>query len=236
MMAGSGMPGEPFPRPVHSRLMVKREPVRPSPKLLALLKDFQQIAGMAGYLTSAMDAPQLRLMFTLYARILAPTEEAARERVADLQAWCDRVGVDLREGSSSAVLPPQVLIANPQPTPAGMWLLVATVSFTTKITDSSYLRVRTSVLKAYQRAVVLREKGLDVALHLLDQPESWEPGGSAEILLLAEGAGDSDLAAPEEGDPAPAEPEAEAPAAGEGAADEPVPEAGEPPAQPAPDA
>ena len=31
--------------------MVKREPVRPSPKLLALLKDFQAIAGMAGYLT-----------------------------------------------------------------------------------------------------------------------------------------------------------------------------------------
>lgn len=202
--------------------MVKREPVRPSPKLLALLKDFQQIAGMAGYLTSAMDAPQLRLMFTLYARIMAPTEEAARERAPDLQAWCDRVGVDLREGSSSAVLPPQVLIANPQPTPAGMWLLVATVSFTTKITDSSYLRVRTSVLKAYQRAVVLRDKGLDVALHLLDQPESWEAAGTEEIPLLAEVPGDPDPAGREEGDPAPAGSEAVAQPAEEGAAGAPA--------------
>lgn len=187
--------------------MAKREPVRPSPKLLALLKDFQQIAGMAGYLTSAMDAPQLRLMFTLFARIMAPTEEAARARVADLQAWCDRIGVDLREGSSSAVLPPQVLIANPQVAPSGMWLLVATMSFNTKITDSSYQRVRTAVLKAYQRAVVLRDKGLDVALHLLETPESWEAVSTAEIPLLLEAGPDQDGpegAAPE-GEPAAAE-------------------------------
>jgi hypothetical protein len=117
-----------------------------------------------------------------------------------------------------------------------MWLLVATVSFTTKITDSSYLRVRTSVLKAYQRAVVLREKGLDVALHLLDQPESWEPGGTAELALLAEGARDPDLPGLEEGDPAPAGSEDEAPATEAGVPDEPVPEAGEPPVPPAPDA
>ncbi|MBK8726838.1 MAG: hypothetical protein IPL96_12535 [Holophagaceae bacterium] len=187
--------------------MAKREPVRPSPKLLALLKDFQQIAGMAGYLTSAMDAPQLRLMFTLFARIMAPTEEAARARVADLQAWCDRIGVDLREGSSSAVLPPQVLIANPQAAPSGMWLLVATMNFNTKITDSSYQRVRTAVLKAYQRAVVLREKGLDVALHLLETPESWEAVITAEIPLLLE-------AGPDQDDPEPAAPEGE-PAAAE---------------------
>lgn len=165
--------------------MVKREPVRPSPKLLALLKDFQQIAAMAGYLTHVMDAPQLRMLFTLYARILAPTEEAALAAIPDLQAWCDRVGTDLREGSSSAVLPPQVLVANPQPLPSGMWLLVATMNFNTKVTDASYQRVRTAVLRAYQRAVVLREKGLEVARHLLEQPESWEVASTAEIPLLA---------------------------------------------------
>jgi hypothetical protein len=163
--------------------MAKREPVRPSPKLLALLKDFQAIAGMAGYLTHQMDPPQLRMIFTLYGRILAPTEEAARERVPDLQAWCDRIGTDLREGSSSAVLPPQVLIANPQALPSGMWLLVATVNFTTKVTDASYQRVRTAVQRAYQRAVTLREKGLDVAMHLLDQPEVWEAVTTGEIPL-----------------------------------------------------
>lgn len=163
--------------------MAKREPVRPSPKLLALLKDFQAIAGMAGYLTHQMDPPQLRMIFTLYGRILAPTEEAARERVPDLQAWCDRIGTDLREGSSSAVLPPQVLIANPQALPSGMWLLVATVNFTTKVTDASYQRVRTAVQRAYQRAVTLREKGLDVAKHLLDQPEAWEAVTTGEIPL-----------------------------------------------------
>ena len=165
--------------------MAKREPIRPSPKLLALLKDFQQIAGMAGYLTHQMDAPQLRMIFTLYARIMAPTEEDVRSRIPDLQAWCDRIGVDLREGSSSAVLPPQVLLANPQPTPGGLWLLVATMNFTTKVTDSSYQRVRTAVLKAYKRAIVLREKGLDVALHLLDAPETWEIATTTEISLLA---------------------------------------------------
>jgi hypothetical protein len=165
--------------------MVKREPVRPSPKLLALLKDFQQIAGMAGYLTHSMDAPQLRMIFTLFGRIMAPTEEAAQARISDLQAWCDRIGTDLREGSSSAVLPPQVLIATPQQAPSGMWLLVATMNFSTKVTDSSYQRVRTAVLKAFQRAVILREKGLDVAQHLLDTPESWETVTTAEIPLLA---------------------------------------------------
>lgn len=182
--------------------MVKREPIRPSPKLLALLKDFQQIAGMAGYLTHSMDAPQLRMIFTLFARIMAPTEEAVRERIPDLQAWCDRIGVDLREGSSSAVLPPQVLIATPQLAPSGMWLLVATMNFSTKVTDSSYQRVRTAVLKAFQRAVVLREKGLDVAQHLLDTPESWETVTTAEIPLLAVPESDPDLA---EDEPLPTE-------------------------------
>lgn len=181
--------------------MVKREPVRPSPKLLALLKDFQQIAAMAGYLTHVMDAPQLRMLFTLYARIMAPTEEAARAAVPDLQAWCDRVGTDLREGSSSAVLPPQVLIANPQPLPSGMWLLVATMNFNSKVTDASYQRVRTAVLRAYQRAVILREKGLDVARHLLEQPEAWDAVSTAQIPLLAVPATDPDLPMPEAAEP-----------------------------------
>ncbi|MFN8011140.1 MAG: hypothetical protein U0P81_07020 [Holophagaceae bacterium] len=181
--------------------MVKREPVRPSPKLLALLKDFQQIAAMAGYLTHVMDAPQLRMLFTLYARIMAPTEEAALAAVPDLQAWCERVGTDLREGSSSAVLPPQVLIANPQPLPSGMWLLVATMNFNTKVTDASYQRVRTAVLRAYQRAMILRDKGLDVAKHLLEQPESWDAVSTAQIPLIAVPAADPELPLPEASEP-----------------------------------
>ena len=194
--------------------MVKREPVRPSPKLLALLKDFQAIAGMAGYLTHQMDPPQLRMIFTLYARIMAPTEAVAQASVPDLQAWCERVGTDLREGSSSAVLPPQVLIANPQPLPSGMWLLVATMNFNSKVTDASYQRVRTAVLRAYQRAVILREKGLDVAKHLLEQPETWESVSTAQIPLIAVPAADPDFPMPEasvpedvpasEGEPGPA--------------------------------
>lgn len=193
--------------------MVKREPVRPSPKLLALLKDFQAIAGMAGYLTHQMDPPQLRMIFTLYARIMAPTEAAAQASVPDLQAWCERVGTDLREGSSSAVLPPQVLIANPQPLPSGMWLLVATMNFNSKVTDASYQRVRTAVLRAYQRAVILREKGLDVARHLLEQPEAWDTVSTAQIPLIAVPAADLDLPMPELPEPE------ETPAAG----DEPEP-------------
>lgn len=196
--------------------MVKREPVRPSPRLQALLKEFQAIAGMAGYLTHQMDPPQLRMIFTLYARIMAPTEEAARGRIPDLQAWCDRVGVDLREGSSSAVLPPQVLMANPQPLPSGMWLLVATMNFTTKVTDASYQRVRTALLRAYQRAVVLREKGIDLAMHQLQEPVSDDPLSTSQISLLdlppdPEGLGEEEgpgegipSAGSPEGDPEPA--------------------------------
>ncbi len=178
--------------------MVKREPVRPSPKLLALLREFQQIAALAGYLTHVMDAPQLRMLFTLYARIMAPTEAAALAAIPDLQAWCDKVGLDLREGSSSAVLPPQVLMATPQPLPSGMWLLVATMNFNTKVTDASYQRVRTAVLRAYQRAVVLREKGLEVAMHMLEAPASEDPLSTAQISLL-------DLPPMEPGDVVPGE-------------------------------
>lgn len=148
--------------------MAKREPPKASPKLQGLLKDFQAIASMAGYLTHTMDPPQLRLMFTLYGRLSVGSEAEALVLVPGLQVWCERIAVDLREGSSSAVLPPQVLIANPQPLPSGQWYLVATLTFTTKVTDASYLRVRTAVLKAYKRAVILREKGLEHAMATLE--------------------------------------------------------------------
>lgn len=148
--------------------MAKREPPRASPKLLSLVKDFQAIASMAGYLTHTLDPPQLRLMFTLYGRLSVATEAEAAALAPGLQTWCDRISLDLREGSSSAILPPQVLIANPQPLPSGLWYLVANLTFTTKVTDASYLRVRTAVLKAYKRAVVLREGGLEAALRQFD--------------------------------------------------------------------
>lgn len=173
--------------------MAKREPPRASPKLQSLVKDFQAIASMAGYLTHTMDPPQLRLMFTLYGRVQAETEADAEAQLPGLQTWCDRLAVDLREGSSSAILPPQVLMANPQPSPNGQWYLVATLTFTTKVTDASYLRVRTAVLKAYKRAIMLREGGLAAALKLFDavdisdlappdvMAEEGEPGAEAGL-------------------------------------------------------
>lgn len=167
--------------------MAKREPPKASPKLLSLLKDFQHIASMAGYLTHTMDPPQLRLIFTLYGRLTCATEAEAAALTPSLQTWCDLISVDLREGSSSAVLPPQVLMANPQPLPSGQWYLVATLTFTTKVTDASYLRVRTAVLKAYKRAVLLREGGLEAALKRFDGVEVGEeanpPAGSVEPEL-----------------------------------------------------
>jgi hypothetical protein len=154
--------------------MAKREPPRASPKLQSLVKDFQAIASMAGYLTHTMDPPQLRLMFTLYGRVSAETEAEAVAQIPGLQSWCDRLAVDLREGSSSAILPPQVLMAHPQPSPNGQWYLVATLTFTTKVTDASYLRVRTAILKAYKRAILLREHGLAAALKLFDAVDALD--------------------------------------------------------------
>jgi hypothetical protein len=136
-------------------------PVSPSTtKLLALQKDFQQIAGMAGFLNSALDYPQLRLFFTLYGRILVPDEAAGLAETPRLQAWAERLGTRLREDSSSAILPPQVTVAQPQPHPNGEgFFLVATLAFSTKVTENSYQRVRTAVLSAYQAAVALRDRG-----------------------------------------------------------------------------
>lgn len=144
--------------------MATRQPLQPSPKLLALQKDFQQIASMAGFLNSSIDAPQMRLFFTLYGRVTAETEEAAAQLVEPLQAWSDKISLDLREGSSSAILPPKIQISAPQQLPAGGWYVVSTLNFTSKVTDTSYLRVRTAVLLAFQRAIALREGGFSIPL------------------------------------------------------------------------
>ncbi|MGA2082857.1 MAG: hypothetical protein ABSH53_19915 [Holophaga sp.] len=138
-------------------------PQHPNPqssvRLQALQKDFQQIAAMAGFLNSALDYPQLRLFFTLYGRILVPDEAAGLAATPRLQAWAERIGVRLREDSSSAILPPQVSLAAPQPLPNGEGhFLVATLTFNTKVTENSYQRVRGAVLTAYQAAVALRDR------------------------------------------------------------------------------
>ena len=131
-----------------------------SPKLLAIQKDFQQIASMAGFLNSAIDLPQLRLSFTLYGRVLLTTLEEGTELTPRLQAWADRLSVRLREDSSSAILPPQIVLAAPQPLPNGEgYYLIVTLTFATKVTEMGYQRVRNAVLAAYQAAVALREKG-----------------------------------------------------------------------------
>jgi len=114
---------------------------------------------MAGFLNSALDYPQLRLFFTLYGRILVPDEAAGLAATPRLQAWAERIGARLREDSSSAILPPQGSLAAPQPLPNGEGhFLVATLAFTTKVTENSYQRVRSAVLTAYQAAVALRDR------------------------------------------------------------------------------
>ncbi len=141
--------------------MPARQPLQASPKLLALQKDFQQIASLAGFLNSSIDPPQMRLFFTLYGRVTAETEEAAAEIIAPLQAWSDQLAVDLREGSSSAILPPQIQVSAPQKLPNEGWYVVSTINFNTKVTDTSYLRVRTAALAAYKKAIALRDGGFN---------------------------------------------------------------------------
>jgi hypothetical protein len=131
----------------------------PSPKLQALLKDFQQIASMSGYLNHAFDPPQLRLFFTLYGRVMVTSPEQGLALTPQLQAWCDAVSNRLREASSGTIMQPQVQVSTPQVMPDGRDYLVATVTFNTKVTESSYLRIRTAILAAYQDAVKMREAG-----------------------------------------------------------------------------
>lgn len=136
-------------------------PITPSPKLVQLQKDFLQIASMSGFVNSSFDPPQLRLLFTLYARLNVENAEEGHAITPKLQAWCERVGQQMREDSSSAILPPQVQMANPQALPDGSaWNLVATMNFSTKVTENSYLRIRTAVMNAYQAALALREGGV----------------------------------------------------------------------------
>ena len=139
--------------------MALRATPQPSAKLQALLKEFQQIATMAGFLNHGFDLPQLRLQFTLYGRLRAADEAEALARTPALQAWAERLGERLREESSGGVLPPQVLMAPPQPFPGGGFVVVATLTFATKVTESGYFKTKTAVLSAYQEAVRLRETG-----------------------------------------------------------------------------
>jgi len=97
--------------------MAQRPLPQTSVKLQALQRDFQQISSMAGFLNSALDFPQLRLFFTLYGRILVPTEADGLAATPRLQAWAERIGTSLREDSSSAIMPPQVNLALPQALP-----------------------------------------------------------------------------------------------------------------------
>ncbi len=152
---------------------------QPSQKLQNLLKEFQQIASMAGYLNHSFDPPQLRLFFTLYGRMIVASAEEGMGLTARLQAWSEALAVRLREGSSSAILPPQIQVSAPQTLPDGSYYLVSTLTFSTKVTETSYLRVRTAVLAAYQCAVVLRDKGLEFAEAML-APVAADDGPPAE--------------------------------------------------------
>ena len=137
-------------------------PAQPSPKLQALLKDFQQIASMSGYLNHSFDPPQLRLFFTLYGRVMVASPEQGLALMPQLQAWCEAVATRLREGSSATIMAPQIQVSAPQTMPDGRDYLVATITFNTKVTDTSYLRIRTAILAAYQDAVKMREVGFNV--------------------------------------------------------------------------
>jgi hypothetical protein len=43
--------------------------------------------------------------------------------------------------------------------PDGRDYIVATITFNTKVTETSYLRIRTAILSAYQDALKMREVG-----------------------------------------------------------------------------
>ena len=143
----------------------------PSAKLQALLKEFQQLAGMAGYLNHGFDPPQLRLQFTLYGRLRMETEAAALEAIPRLQAWSEALLLKLREDSAGAILPGQILVAPIQPFQGGGFTVVVNATFTTKVTDSGYFKVKTAVLAAYQEAVRLREAGFREAVPHVSLPE-----------------------------------------------------------------
>ena len=158
---------------------------QPSPKLQALLKDFQQIASMSGYLNHSFDPPQLRLFFTLYGRVMADSPEQGLALSPQLQAWCDAVSNRLREGSSGTIMQPQVQVSTPQTMPDGRDYIVATVTFNTKVTETSYLRIRTAILAAYQDAVKMREVGFSVEAK--EPAAEGEPSAQGDPLPTTEG-------------------------------------------------
>ncbi len=132
----------------------------PSQKLQNILKDFQQMASMAGFVNSSYDAPQLRLMFTLYGRIKANSEAEAQSYMPKLQSWAEGLMERMRSESSGAVLLSQISMGNPQvSSDGGGYLLISTLTFNAKVTENSYLRTRTAILAAYQEAIRLRDKG-----------------------------------------------------------------------------
>ena len=153
-------------------------PVQPSPKLQALLKDFQQIASMSGYLNHSFDPPQLRLFFTLYGRVMVASPEQGLALTPQLQAWCDAMSNRLREGSSGTIMAPQVQVSAPQIMPDGRDYLVATLTFNTKVTETSYLRIRTAILAAYQDALKMREVGFNEVAELPAPVEEPGPASS----------------------------------------------------------
>jgi len=56
--------------------------------------------------------------------------------------------------------------------PDGRDYLVATVTFNTKVTETSYLRIRTAILAAYQDAVKMREVGFSALIEPAPEPSS----------------------------------------------------------------
>lgn len=87
------------------------------------------------------------------------SQEQSLTLTPQLLAWCDGTANRLREGSSGTIMQPQVQVSAPQTMPDGRDYLVATITFNTKVTETSYLRIRTAILAAYQEAVKMREGG-----------------------------------------------------------------------------
>jgi hypothetical protein len=80
---------------------------------------------------------------------------------------------------------PQVQVSPPQTMPDGRDYLVATLTFNTKVTETSYLRIRTAILAAYQDAVKMREVGFALASE--DPVAEPEPSAQGELSATSEG-------------------------------------------------
>ncbi len=68
--------------------------------------------------------------------------------------------------------------------PDGRDYIVATITFNTKVTESSYLRIRTAILAAYQEAVKMREAGFNlqgVGPAIEAEPDESVAGGDSAI-------------------------------------------------------